>query len=152
MTRVKHWMRKGFWMDGFWITVLCILLTLALYLLGLSFSIFDPLGNTLDAFHLSDGFFFTHNNNRNPVPNEGVVIVDIADCDSRAEISEIINRINAANPKVLAIDIIFGHAASLDKSADSLLVSALQNCQANIVLARNGDIHCKRLRDAVWRR
>lgn len=141
MTRIKHWMRKSFWLDGFWITALSVLLSLTLYLIGLSFSIFDPLGSALENFHLSDGFFYAHNNNRNPVPNEGVVIVDIADCDSRGEIAEIVNRISAANPKVLAVDIIFGPASSLDKNTDSLLVSSFQNCKANIVLARNAGIH-----------
>lgn len=134
-------MRKAFWLDGLLITVLSLVLTLALYLIGFSFSIFDPLGDALESFHLSDGFFYAHNNNRNPVPNEGVVIVDIADCDSRAEIAEIVTRISVANPKVLAVDIIFGPASSMDKNDDSLLVSAFQSCNANLVLAQNGEIH-----------
>ena len=141
MTRIKHWMRKGFWLDGFWITALSVLLALILYLIGLSFSIFDPLGSALENIHLSDGFFYAHNINRNPEPNEGVVIVDIADCDSRAEIAEIVNRISAANPKVLAVDIIFGPSSSMDKNHDSLLISAFRNSQAKIVLAKNGEIH-----------
>lgn len=141
MARIKHWMQRDFWLDGLWITVLSVSMTLVLYLIGLSLPIFDPLGDALDSFHMSDGFFYAHNSDRNPVPNEGIVIVDIADCDSREEIASIVERINAACPKVLAVDIIFGPSATLDHDTDSLLVNAFKSCPGHLVFAKNGDLH-----------
>ncbi len=141
MARIKHWMQRGFWLDGLWITVLSVLMTLVLYLTGLSLPVFDPLGDALDGFHMSDGFFYAHNSDRNPVPNEGIVIVDIAECDSREGIASIVERINAGCPRVLAVDIIFGPSATLDHGTDSLLVNAFKSCPGTLVFAKNGDLH-----------
>ncbi|MBP5558247.1 MAG: CHASE2 domain-containing protein [Bacteroidales bacterium] len=123
-------------LNGLLITGIIVLITVLLMLVGLSTSVFDPVGQAMDDFRISDGLFYSRalrvgkSDNVNP----GVVIVDIAECDSREEIAALVDRINHSSPKLLAVDIIFGRTPSISSESDSALVAAF-SYSPNLILA-----------------
>ena len=124
--------------NGLVITGLIALVALALRIIGLSTGVFDPVGQAISDFHISDGLFYAkalQEKNSGRV-NSGVVIVDIKDCDSREQIADIVDYINACSPKLLAVDIIFGKTPALCSGADSLLVAAFKKSPKLILASR----------------
>ena len=119
--------------------ITCIIggLALVLAMIGLTTGAFDPIGQALNNYHISDGFFYARalNQRDSEVLNPGIVLVDIKDCDSRKEIAEIVNRVNESQPRLLAVDIIFGKASSTICDSDSALVSAFK-ASHNLILAQ----------------
>ena len=118
------------------ITAIIAVIALVLILIGLSTEVFDPIGRAIDEFSISDSFFFSKTKRHSDCAdlNPGIVLIDIADCDSRQEIADIVCKINDASPKLLAVDIIFGEYSSSSSFSDSLLVRAFQSSR-NLVLA-----------------
>lgn len=134
--RQYRFQREDFLYGGI-ITCIIGVIALVLALIGLTTDAFDPIGHAVENFHLSDGFFYTQaiKESDNAELNPGIVLVDIQDCDSREEIADIVNRINESEPRLLAVDIIFGKAATVSSLADSALVSAF--CASNnLILAQ----------------
>ena len=131
--------RKKDFLYGGIITVIIVSIAFLLALIGLSTKVFDPIGLALDEFQLSDGFFYSNSTRRAPendaIPD--IVIVDIESCDSRAEITGIVEAINEADPKALAVDIIFGNHKSSSAQEDSALVAAFKESPCLILAQRN---------------
>ena len=80
----KYDFQKKDFLYGGIITAIIGLIALVLALIGINTGAFDPLGQALENFHLSDGFFYFLNtqakkNNATPDANPGVVLVDIKD-------------------------------------------------------------------------
>lgn len=130
--------KKDFLFGGI-ITVIITAVALILFIIGLSTRVFDPIGQALEGFHLSDGLFYSQAKRQlsNIEINPDIVIVDIQDSDSREEISQIIRKINQAGPKSLAVDIIFGRYASASSREDSALVASLKESPNLIIAQRN---------------
>ena len=99
--------------------------------------ILSPLKQALDSYKLSDFYFWAHKSSRRVSYNgTSVVTLDISGCHDRMEIAEVINKVNSANPRVVAIDIVFPDISKyVDKAANDSLVSALKRTR-NLVLAR----------------
>lgn len=129
--------RKEDFIHGGIITGIIGVIACVVSAIGLSTDVFDPLGQALDNFHISDGFFYSRSirNSSHPELNPGIVLVDIKDADSREEIADIVNRINEASPRLLAVDIIFGKTASVASESDEALVSAFRGSK-NLILAQ----------------
>ena len=138
--KCKYAFRKKDFLDGGIITGIILAIALVLLLVGIGTQVFDPVGQALKNYHLSDGFFYTRASRSGKLPelNPDVCLVDIGGCDSREEIAGIVNRINEAAPRLLAVDIIFGKAASMTPEGDSALVSAFR-ASDRLVLARRFD-------------
>lgn len=136
MSKFKYGFKKQDFLFGGMITAIVVVIIAVFGTLGLCTKVFDPLGQALKNFHLSDGFFFSQTRlSKVKDTNHGLVVVDIADCDSREEIAQIIKTINQAEPKALAVDIIFGKSAATSSYEDSVLVDALRE-SPNLILAR----------------
>lgn len=134
---MKYGFKAKDFLYGAAITAIIALITGALALLGLSTRVFDPIGQAISNFHLSDSFFYSRSLHagEQKEANPGVVLVNIADCDSREEIADIVNRINSASPKLLAVDVIFARYASASAAGDSALVAALSEA-GKLILAQ----------------
>lgn len=136
MSKFEYGFKKQDFLYGGIITAIIVAIVAVFGALGFCTKVFDPLGQALKNFHLSDGFFFSQARlSKVKETNHGVVLVDIADCDSREEIARIIRSINQAEPKALAVDIIFGKSIATSSYEDSLLVEALRE-STNLILAR----------------
>lgn len=135
---MKYNFEKKDFLRGAGITGIIGLIALVLALFGLSTGVFDPIGQVIENYRISDGFFYTHSIKHRGTEelNPGIVLVDIHDCDSRAGIAEIVRTINEASPKLLAVDIIFGQAASFTTEEDSVLVSAFKSSKSLVLAQR----------------
>ena len=138
MTDNNSKFQKRDFLYGGCITAIIAGIAFFLWIIGFTTDIFDPIGKALDNYHLSDGFFYAESKRHRAVTdiNPGIVIVDIGDCDSRKEISELVNTINSANPKLLAVDIIFGKSPTISSEEDSLLKDAFSRVPHLVLASR----------------
>lgn len=102
---------------------------------GVNFSVLNPFKEALESYKLTDLYFSAHSNEKVPVyDGMSVVLVDVSSCKTRGEVADVIERINAAEPRLVALDIIFPEAVSSNEEEDRHLVEALDNVE-NLVLA-----------------
>lgn len=102
---------------------------------GVNFSVLNPFKEALESYKLTDLYFSAHSNEMVPVyDGMSVVLVDVSSCKTRGEVADVIERINAAEPRLVALDIIFPEAVSSNEEEDRHLVEALDNVE-NLVLA-----------------
>jgi len=106
---------------------------------------FNPLSAAMDNFHFSDIYFHWHRGH-NAEAAQDMVLVDIQYLHDREEIATLLDSINAQRPRVVALDVIFPQAVSLDPVADSHLTAAVAACP-QAVLAQNA----VPLPDGGWR-
>ncbi len=95
-----------------------------LSLIPLNTHVLDPLKLALQDFDYNDMAFARFNKNSNSSLDTNLVIVNI-DKANRGEIAGMINKIAAAKPSVLGVDIVFEQPK--EAASDSLLNAALQN-------------------------
>ena len=93
----------------------------------------DPIHLALSDFDYNDLAYSKMHKNQDTPTDTNIVIVNIGDGD-RLAISNMIEKINAQNPKVIGVDILFN--AQKDPTTDSLLENQLTN-NAKIVVAFN---------------
>ena len=122
-------------LKGLLSVVFIILFTLFLSFLGLNTDVLSPLKQAMDSYRLTDVYFSSHKGST-PISHEGrsVVLVDISSCETRSDIATVIDRINEAEPFLVALDVIFPKAVSADKTQDDSLVAAMSRVK-NLVLA-----------------
>ena len=97
--------------------------------------VLNPFKEALESYELTDMYFSFHSKGKVPVYDDmSVVLVDVSSCKTRGEVADVIERINAAEPRLVALDIIFPDAVSADKEEDDRLVEALDKIE-NLVLA-----------------
>lgn len=128
--------RRQDFIFGSIITAATAIVALILALIGLSTAVFDPIGQALGNFSLSDGFFYTKSGGKESGKKmiHDIVIVDIKDCESLEDIARAVKVINQAKPKTLAVDVIFGQYASTSAQGYELLVEAFKETP-NLILA-----------------
>ena len=113
------------------VIVVCVLFSVA----GLNTEVFSPFKQAVDSYDITDVYMGFHKSQQVPsYDGTSVVLVDISSCETRSEIAEVIERVNAAKPRLIAMDIIFPHAISADPVQDSLLTEALSKVD-NLVVA-----------------
>ena len=118
------------------LTVIVVVVICGLfYLLGLNTDVFSPFQQALDSYNITDLYMSFHKKQQVPsYDGASVVLMDISSCETREEIAEVIEKVNAAKPRMVAMDIIFPHAVSSDPVQDSMLTAALSNVE-NLVVA-----------------
>ena len=122
-------------MKALYTTTLLLLLVGLGKLVVVNTDIFNPLQTALGQFHFSDIYFHWHRDHSADVESD-IVLVDIQYLHDREEIATLIDSINAYHPRVVALDVIFPPAVSLDPVADSHLAAAVMAC-SRVVLAQN---------------
>ena len=113
------------------VAVICVVFSI----LGMKTDFFSPFKHAADSYNITDLYMYYHW--RQDVPSydgTSVVLVDISSCRTRSEIAEVIDRINACGPRIVALDIIFPEAVSSDPEEDSTLVASLSRVD-NLVVA-----------------
>ncbi|MBR1807769.1 MAG: CHASE2 domain-containing protein [Paludibacteraceae bacterium] len=110
------------------------------FLLPLNLHLFDPFNEALDNYQLTDLYFnihrtFTKTDIQDAAATD-IVTIDIADLRTRSEVAELLQRVADAEPKIVALDVIFGDATAVTSTENDSLVSAL--CRLpNLVAATN---------------
>lgn len=104
-------------------------------LLSYSSTYMDPFTQALNNFYMTDTYLQIMNSNSDEVMeyNPDVVLYDISNCYSRAEIADGIQRLHDLGAKVIALDVIFGPTARDPEASDSLL-HVIQRCD-NVIAA-----------------
>lgn len=105
-------------------------------LLSYSSMYFDPIKQTWANFQVTDTYFQMENANAENVAdfNSDIVLYDISQCYSRAEIAAGIQRLYDYGAKVIALDVIFGGMGQDTIASDSLL-RVIDRCDDRIVAA-----------------
>ena len=103
--------------------------------LSYSSTYMDPFTQALNNFNMTDTYFQIMNNNSDEMMdyNPDVVMYDISNCYSRAEIAHGIQRLNDLGAKVIALDVIFG-PNSRDSVANDSLLHVVKRCK-NVIAA-----------------
>lgn len=114
-----------------------VLFMLGISWLGVRTNILNPWKQAMDSYKLSDLYLGAHRSSRSvSFDGTSVVTVDISNCYSRMEIAELINKINSAKPRAVALDVIFPDLSSNSSVAENdSLVAALQRTE-NLILVR----------------
>lgn len=141
---MKDWIQTK-WIKALLTTVLLLLLMWGGRLLVVNTDAFNPLQAAMDNFHFSDIYFHWHRGH-NAEAMQDIVLVDIQYMHDREEIATLLDSIGAQRPRVVALDVIFPQAVSLDPAADSHLTAAVAACP-QVVLAQNA----VPLPDGGWR-
>ena len=105
-------------------TIMVFIVMGLLSLIPLNTHVLDPLKLALQDFDYNDMAFARFNKNSNSKLDTNLVIVNIDKAD-RGQIASMINKITAAKPAVLGVDIVFEQPK--EATTDSLLKTALQN-------------------------
>lgn len=105
-------------------------------LLSYSSMYFDPIKQTWANFQVTDTYFQMENANAETVADfsSEIVLFDISQCYSRAEIAAGIQRLYDFGDKVIALDVIFGGMGQDSLATDSLL-RVVGRCEDKIVAA-----------------
>ena len=115
-------------------TIILLLLILLGWLVVFNVYYFNPLETAIDNFHFSDIYFYWQKKHSDK-SDSNMVIVNTAYLHDRDEIATVIDSINAHQPRLVAVDIIFPEAVSSLSPADSHLCAAFDACP-NLVLAQ----------------
>ena len=135
----KTWNREA------WSALLTIVITMVLWIvvkfvLSLNLSFFNPISEALDNYQLTDLYFNIHSSARQgevqTAAASDVVIIDIAGINTRSEISQLLQRVGEAEPRIVALDIIFGKASSINQEENDSLVSVISGLP-NLIIATN---------------
>ncbi|MDY6372566.1 MAG: CHASE2 domain-containing protein [Bacteroidales bacterium] len=96
----------------------------------------NPLSVALEQFEFSDIYFHWHRGH-NAEAESDLVLVDIRYLHDREEIATLLDSIAAHEPRLVALDVIFPPAVSLNAAADSHLSAAVAALGKKVVLAQN---------------
>ena len=107
---IKDWMRENdfFSIDHLMVCLIVALLCILLGWLSLNLSLFSPVKRAFDDFAMTDVYYEMHSRPDKEMNND-IVLVDMTELVSRGEIADVIDSINACEPKVLLVDLIFQH-------------------------------------------
>lgn len=141
----RHNWYKRKWIKALLTTIMVLLMVWIGKLVVVNTDTFNPLKVSLSQFHFSDIYFHWHRGH-NADAAADMVLVDIQYLHDREEIATLLDSIAAHRPKVVALDVIFPPAVSLDPAADSHLTAAVSACP-KVVLAQNA----VPLPDGSWR-
>lgn len=89
----------------------------------------------LDKFQFSDMFFYLHKHTEVPLcEGRQVVLLDISDYQTREELTTLFDSVAAAQPYLVALDVIFGPIAIPDTNVNNRLVESVKRLP-NLILA-----------------
>ncbi len=96
-------------------------LMMAFFLLMLSFRAFDPLSNALKSFSFTDIYYQILSQTSAPDTSRVVTIVDMTNIYRRGEMAKLFEDIQAANPRVVGVDVVFDAEKDDWEGNDSLI-------------------------------
>lgn len=102
-----------------------------------SSSYLDPVGQILGNFTMTDSYFQTENDksDREADVSSDIIMLDLAQCYSRADIAAGIEYMYNAGAKVIALDVIFGGAGNGDTLANDSLEHVISRCKDHVIAA-----------------
>lgn len=102
-----------------------------------SSSYLDPVGQILGNFTMTDSYFQTENDksDREADVSSDIIMLDLAQCYSRADIAAGIEYMYNAGAKVIALDVIFSGAGNGDSLANDSLEHVISRCKDHVIAA-----------------
>ena len=102
-----------------------------------SSSYLDPVGQIMGNFTMTDSYFQTENDkaDKEADVSPDIIVMDLAQCYSRADIAAGIEYLHDAGAKVVALDVIFGGAGSGDTLANDSLEHVIARCKDHVIAA-----------------
>ena len=123
-----------FHLDHVAITAIACLITLILALLAFNVKVLDPVAKALSNISVTDWIFKAESRYATHVKDSNIVIVDMTDLSSRADIGMLLGEVVANRPKAIGVDIIF-EGESDDTEGDSILEAAARRAAPVTVFA-----------------
>lgn len=134
---------KNTWVTGSIMALVTTIITiilwiLAKYILSLNLSFFNPLEEAFDNYQLTDLYFNLHRSDAavQDAACSDILVLDISRCRTRSEIASLFSRVADAEPRMVALDVIFGPASSVSQTENDSLLGALRRLP-NPVIAKN---------------
>ena len=123
-----------FHLDHVGVTVMTLLIMQSLVYLAFNKGSLNPVARTIENFRLSDMFFEVDNEGEARDTSDLITIVDMTDVYDRGELADIINQIQACEPSVMGVDIVFNGFRN-DTLGNERLVEAVCNTTSTTVWA-----------------
>ena len=116
-------MKSLFQWDTLFTCLLIFATTAALYYIPTNFDFLNPLKQAIGDFDITDAAQAQFRDDSQNTVDTNIVLVNIS-TQNRAGIARMVNRLNAAHPRVLGIDAMFRNPK--DEELDSALVQAFR--------------------------
>lgn len=124
-SNLLHW-------DHLCVFLMSVVVALVLGFLSLNLTIFNPLQRAFEDFSMTDVYYEMQRSDEMEL-NSDIVLVDMTELRDRGEIGQAISDINACQPKVLTIDLIFQKEGE-DPMGNATLMEAIDGCN-NVVVS-----------------
>ena len=98
----------------------------------LNVNFFNPISRSLQNFQLSDLYYQIMKDSGKETVSPLITIVDVSALYDRAEIADVINKINDCDPRLIGVDIIFGGFKG-DTIGSDMLAEAIMNTENPVV-------------------
>lgn len=121
-----HWDHVG-------VCIATALLASVIGLVSLNLSMFNPVEQAFENFHMTD-VYYEMSRSENIEMNNDIVLVDMVELHDRGEIGQVIQQINSCHPKVLSVDLIF-YKEGDDVLANAILLGAIDEAEEPIVFS-----------------
>jgi CHASE2 domain-containing sensor protein len=121
-----HWDHVG-------VCLTTVLLASIIGLVSVNLSMFNPVEQAFENFHMTD-VYYEMSRSENIELNNDIVMVDMVELRDRGEIGQVIQKINACQPRVLAVDLIF-YKEGDDVLANAVLLGAIDEAEEPIVFS-----------------
>jgi len=123
------------WWDHLLVCGIVFLLGYVLWLASLNLSIFNPLKQALEDFKMTDVYFeMLRGGEKDRAFSDKIVLVDMTKQTRRSDIARTISDINACQPRVLMVDLVF-QRPNADLSDDMPLTDAVVEGAADDVFS-----------------
>jgi len=117
---MRNVLKRIFHIDHLIVAVFTILIIRLLVVVTVNLDFLSPVVRALEGFSMTDVYYKIQNSGENNDYSNVITIVDMTELTHRGDIAEVIGNIQAMNPKVLGVDIIFENEKA-DTQGDSLL-------------------------------
>ena len=132
--RAKALCKFIFHLDHVGVTLATLLVMWIAVYLAFNIGYFDPVARTIENFRLTDVFSDISNTGDVRDTSDLITIVDMTDVYDRSKLAEIIDKIQACEPSVLGVDVVFDGLRN-DSSGNERLVETVCNTTSPTVWA-----------------
>ena len=123
-----------FHFDHIGVTLVTIVMMQLMVCLAFNTSSLNPVARTIDNFRLTDIFYEISNTGLERDTSDLITIVDITDVYNRGKLAEVIDEIQACEPSVMGVDIVFDGFRN-DSVGNEQLLETVSNTTSTIVWA-----------------
>lgn len=124
---MKRIFKYLFHRDHFIVLLSGFLLLGLLRVITINIDFLNPIANALDSFSISDIFFEIQHNEATAKTNDLITLVDMTELTDRGDIANLIEEVNACDPLVVGIDLIF------EGKKDNLIVNEMLKESVNVI-------------------